>query len=148
MVRYEVLKVAGQETSRTPNCDCCDRLQSVLKGRGMPGWHAGSSVHHRPRTWHSRRRESTQKHGGLGISLPTSAYLTYPALGDLLRLQFFCLHTGNSKTSYLQLFFLLNGMTAWLSLMLRWKKERTDTRDTAMRSRKCKWGSKHLVRIH
>lgn len=138
MVKYEVLKVVDQETSRTPNSECCGRLQSVLRGRGMPGWHAGSSVHHRHQTWHSQRRESAQKHRGLGVFLPTSAYFISGTWGTPT-LRVFPFSYWVSKTSYLQLFFLLNGMTAWLSLMFRWKKERTDTRDEAMQSRKCKW---------
>lgn len=86
MAKYEVLKVGGQKTSRTANSEHRGRLQSVLKGRGMPRWHAGSSVHRQPQTWHSQRRESTQKHRGVGIVLPTAAYSTYLALGYLLHL--------------------------------------------------------------
>lgn len=85
-----------------------------------------------------QRRESAQKHRGLGVFLPTSAYFISGTLGTPT-LRVFPFSYWVSKTPYLQLFFLLNGMTAWLSLMFRWKKERTDTRDKAMQSRRCKW---------
>jgi len=65
--------------------------------RGMPRQHAGSSVHHRHPTRPSQRTESTQKHRGLVIFLPTSRYFTYPALGNLQCLWFFCFHTGIQK---------------------------------------------------
>lgn len=121
-------------------------LQSVLRGRGMAIWHAGSSMHHLYQAWQSQK-VTQLRDTKVGFFLPTSRFFIYLAFGNLLCLQFFCFHTG-VKSVIPALFFLLDVMTAWLSLMFRWKKDRKDARDTAMQSRKCKWVSKHLVRVH